>query len=619
MAELTPEHREFLSSQAVNVELAEKLGVRSLVTRADNPQEGVWENFANHPAILFPWTGPDGRVEYQVRPDKPTQDHRGRDRKYVFRKDMTPVLWAIRPIDDGTETFLIVEGTKQALAAASYAPEGVAVYGISGCRSWQKDGEPIPDLAEALGYDVVVCLDADASHNYKVYDAGVALKKALKEAGAASVAFTWLDASSDAKAGLDDVLGELGEADRAGYLADAIEGAQPDPAARNPKGEEASEEDELAAMLDGTESTEDDSPWLDLGPYLDGNYSPPEPEIGARRSDGRALLYPGKCHFLVATTGVGKSWFALVHVAAELLAGNTVVYGHFEEPLPGDTLARLGRLGVPVDVLRSGLKWLDVDKAKTYRKGLAALEQAPALVILDGVVAACTGKPINDDETVNWFRAKFVTPAAKLGAAVLALHHPVKDPGRRGELGGRGSGSWINLVDGVHFQGIPGKKAVSRGRKGSLDIYADKDRAGSVVQGAPDGPHNWRSVATLWVEDVDDKVETSLEAPLAVQEGTDGPEAPDKVTELAEAILWVLKDFEESHRYETQGALEDMLRGRRIAVQKKILGAALVHLEDRGLIERAPANGNQARPGWLTEAALSGSGGAGTTPESPSL
>lgn len=583
---LSPEHRAFLSSQAVNVELAEKLGVRSLLSHEDNPQEGVWGNWANFPAILFPWTGPGGRVEYQVRPDNPTQDHRGRDRKYLFAKGMTPVLWELRPIDDDTVDVLVVEGTKQALAAASHAPEGVAVFGISGCRSWQKGGEPIPDLAELGGWDVTICLDADASHNYKVYDAGVELAEALKGAGAASIAFTRLaPAAGNAKAGLDDVLGAMDPAERTSYITRAVEEAKATPADARPKGGE-----------EGEAEGEPDSCWVDLGPYLDGTYTPPQAEVGARRPDGRALLYRAKAHFLVAETGVGKSWFGLVHVAAELLAGNTVAYAHFEEPNPAATLSRLQRLGVPADVIRSGLKWLDVDKAKLYRKALEALAQPPSLVILDGVVAACGGKPINDDETVNWFRGAYVVPATKLGAAVLALHHPVKDPGRRGERGGRGSGSWINLVDGVHFQGMPGKTWISKGRKGSLDIYADKDREASVVDGAPDGPHGgWRAVTTLWVEDVNGKVEATLTAPVAAE-----PSQPsNEIGELADQVVFTLEN--NGGRYPTVNVLRDQLRARKVRFKTEDLGAALELLEAQGRLERAPYEARKARPGWLVE------------------
>lgn len=230
---LIDDHIKFLKAQAVDIELARSLGVRSLVTREDNPQEGVWGNWANHPAILFPWTSPDGRVEYQVRPDEPTEDTRGRLRKYVFRKDMTPVLWAVRPLADPT-VVVIVEGTKQCLAAASYAPDGAAVYGIAGCRSWQIDGRPIPDLGVVDGHNVVVILDADAAENPQVFDAGTALAAALVMEGAEKVTFTRLPGGD--KSGLDDVLGARQENRRADFLRRLIEKARPKPADTKPKG-----------------------------------------------------------------------------------------------------------------------------------------------------------------------------------------------------------------------------------------------------------------------------------------------------------------------------------------------------------------------------------------------
>lgn len=232
-AALTPEHAEFLASQAVNVELAVALGVRSLSAREDNPQEGVWGNFANHPAILFPWTNEAGDVEYQVRPDNPTNDNRGRPRKYVFRKDSTPILWAVRPVADA-EMMLIIEGTKQCLAGASYAPPGVAVYGIAGCRSWQIDGEPIADLMAADGREVVVILDADAADNPQVYEAGTKLAEALSMEGATKVTFGRLPGAD--KSGLDDVLGSRPDNRRASFLDRVIKTAKAKPADAKPKG-----------------------------------------------------------------------------------------------------------------------------------------------------------------------------------------------------------------------------------------------------------------------------------------------------------------------------------------------------------------------------------------------
>jgi len=233
---LTDEHKAYLAAHAVDVALAERLGVRSLLSHDDNPTEGVWPNFANHPALLFPWTSPDGRTEYQVRPDTPTGDTNrgGKPRKYVFAKSMTPVLWAVREVE-GSELAVIIEGTKQCLAGASYAPPGVSIYGIAGCRMWQTPGGgPIPDLAVVDGKDVVVILDADAATNPEVYEAGVGLAAALAAEGATKVTFGRLPGGAD-KSGLDDILASRPADRRATYLKRVIDGAKAKPADTKPK------------------------------------------------------------------------------------------------------------------------------------------------------------------------------------------------------------------------------------------------------------------------------------------------------------------------------------------------------------------------------------------------
>lgn len=237
---LTPEHAEFLAGQAIDIDLATQLGVRSLTGRDDTADlGGVWVNWANFPALLFPWTAPDGRVEYQVRPDNPTADSKGKLRKYVFRKDMTPVLWAVKTVDS-PRLVIIVEGTKQCLAAASHAPADVSIYGIAGCRMWQVNGSPIPDLGVVDGHNVLVILDADAADNPQVYEAGMELGAALVMEGAEKVLFSRLAATGTS--GLDDVLGSRPEHRRAGYFKRILDGAKPKPADRVPKGKRKSQD-----------------------------------------------------------------------------------------------------------------------------------------------------------------------------------------------------------------------------------------------------------------------------------------------------------------------------------------------------------------------------------------
>lgn len=235
IAGLSPEHVAYLKAQAIDTDLAQALGVRSLLSHDDNPQTGVWPNWANHPAILFPWTNEAGDVQYQVRPDNPTASASasgGRPRKYVFQKGMVPVLWAVRPVDGATK-ILIVEGTKQCLAAATYAPAGVAVYGMAGIRMWQHNGMAIDDLTVAEGREVIVIPDSDAAENPEVYKGAVELGEALKTEDAKKVSFVRVPGGGTS--GLDDVLAATAEAKRAPLLARLIKQAAAKPATAAPK------------------------------------------------------------------------------------------------------------------------------------------------------------------------------------------------------------------------------------------------------------------------------------------------------------------------------------------------------------------------------------------------
>ena len=218
---IAPEHAAYLHGHGIEPAVAAQHGVRSISAVEELPEE-----FAHHgenalPALLYPWTEPDGTVRRQLRvPDGRIRDASGRPAKYLWGKDAAAKLWAARPVEGATR-MLIVEGTKQTLAAASYAPPDTAVYGIGGCRMWSEDGVPTPHLAVAEDRDVFVILDADAASNLEVYNAGLSLLGALTDQGAASVRFVRLSAGK--KAGLDDVLGAQPRERRAAMLANMIE------------------------------------------------------------------------------------------------------------------------------------------------------------------------------------------------------------------------------------------------------------------------------------------------------------------------------------------------------------------------------------------------------------
>lgn len=262
---------------------------------------------------------------------------------------------------------------------------------------------------------------------------------------------------------------------------------------------------------------------VDLTPWLDGSFTPPEPTVGAQRDDLARMLYPGRWHTCVGLTAAGKSWLALAHARAELEAGRTVVYLHFEEDLPGGTVSRLLAIGVPPAVIRERFVWLSCDRM--WQAGELAAELAPVLgsagfegigiVVLDGQNAACTrhGQDPNLPIAVGWYRDRFVGPAARTGAAVLSLGHPPKAKDRQDERHGFGSTAWLDEVDGVGFRLVGSKDhPILRGASGSASLYVVKDRYGSVARiGSPDsGREGWTYVGSLVVDDSGVSEHTSI-------------------------------------------------------------------------------------------------------------
>jgi hypothetical protein len=219
---------------------------------------------------------------------------------------------------------------------------------------------------------------------------------------------------------------------------------------------------------------------VDLGPYLDGTYERPEPTVGLARKDGLRLLYPGKEHAVIGEMEAGKSWFSLACVATELNAGNCVVYIHFEEDDPADSVDRLCALGVPTHRIREGFLFIGPRKPVTPDGINRLLTYAPTLVVLDGQNEGMVlhAQAIREEDGAGKFRALLVKPWTEAGAAVLTCDHVVKDKEARGRYalgsihkGNALSGSLIVLENAEPF---------GRGERGSSRVYVTKDRPGHL-------------------------------------------------------------------------------------------------------------------------------------------
>jgi hypothetical protein len=207
---LLEQHAAKLAESAIALDVASEAGVRSITTPDQFPEGLRW--LGRHrgalPGLLFPWTDLNGGHVDQYRPDQPVALTQGDTRKYLWPTGANLVLWVHPRMTQRTDPaeLVIVEGTKQYLAAVSAAGPDRFLVGISGCYGWMADGVPLPELATlpVAGRRAVIIFDADLSANRAVWNAGDDLGRHLGVLGATEVAYVRLAASR--KAELDDYL-----------------------------------------------------------------------------------------------------------------------------------------------------------------------------------------------------------------------------------------------------------------------------------------------------------------------------------------------------------------------------------------------------------------------------
>lgn len=224
--DITEEHQALLARSAIPLEVALAAGVRS-ITDADQLPPELAARADQLPGLLF-WLSSLGGAEPipQLRPDDPS------DGKYLCPAGSGAVISDLRQSPELTATApraLLVEGTKQGLAAAAWAPADMLVAGIQGAGNWSSDGTPVPDLdlvavtSGGAGRQVVIALDADRATNRSVWEAASRLGEHLTAVGATSVRYLALPAGG--RAGLDDWLAGRAIETRAGSLARLLDRA----------------------------------------------------------------------------------------------------------------------------------------------------------------------------------------------------------------------------------------------------------------------------------------------------------------------------------------------------------------------------------------------------------
>lgn len=245
-----------------------------------------------------------------------------------------------------------------------------------------------------------------------------------------------------------------------------------------------------APVAGGAPSVEaEPSSWapFDLGPYLRGEVEPPTPTVGIARADGQRLIYPGREHTVMGEMESGKTWWSAACAVAELLAGCHVVYVHFEESEPADTVGRLLALGAPADAIAERFRFVGPNEPVSALALARLLDPAPSLVVLDGINEGMSlhRLAVREEDGASEFRRRLVKPCTAVGAAVLGCDHVVKDHERRGR-GPIGSVHKGNALSGVLIE-LTNAEPFGRGRRGRSHVTVNKDRPGQLRQhGRPD-------------------------------------------------------------------------------------------------------------------------------------
>jgi hypothetical protein len=244
---------------------------------------------------------------------------------------------------------------------------------------------------------------------------------------------------------------------------------------------------------------------INLGPYLAGEVTSPQPEVGISRSDGQKLIYAGREHTIFGETEGGKSWFALECAAVEIRMGRDVVYIHYEEGDPGSTIERLLLLGCHPDQIARHLRFVAPARPARGEWLTALLDPPPVLVIHDGVNEAMSlhGDDSMATDGAAAFRRNIIKPCLRAGAATLSCDHVVKNSDNRGRYA-IGSGHKVNAIDGAAFL-VENMEPFGRGLRGASSVYVTKDRPGQLrTHGKPTGIPGKTFIGVLVVDSTGD-------------------------------------------------------------------------------------------------------------------
>lgn len=184
---LLPQHAALLAASAISEDVAKARGYRSVEKKSELKGLGFTASQCRVPALLLPVWGVHGEiVNYQIRPDNPRIDKKGKVVKYETPAESRmyiDVPPAARPLLGKPDRPLFVtEGIRKADSAVSHGLCCISLHGVWNWRGTNDDGGKValPD------WEVIALNNREI---YLVFDSDVMTKPAVHQALARLKAF----------------------------------------------------------------------------------------------------------------------------------------------------------------------------------------------------------------------------------------------------------------------------------------------------------------------------------------------------------------------------------------------------------------------------------------------
>jgi hypothetical protein len=219
---------------------------------------------------------------------------------------------------------------------------------------------------------------------------------------------------------------------------------------------------------------------VDLAAILAGDTSPLEP-TQLRRSDGVAMLYPGRLHDFHGEPETLKSLTAQLAVAQVLLDGGTGLYIDHEAEAR-DVVGHLLAFCVPPEVIISGLTYVrPTEPLRNAGLLLTACPPQPNISIIDGVDAAMAMQGLSPNVAIEfrqWLELEARPIQRVTSGATVLIDHVSKNKETRGDWAA-GTYQKRAAIDGASF-GFELVQPFGVGRVGVARITLAKDRPGAL-------------------------------------------------------------------------------------------------------------------------------------------